>query len=235
MSPKNAAIAAAREFAVEKYPAASMIFLGGSWAAGSAHVESDLDVVIVDDTAASVSFEGTTYGGFVVEACVLPSTVAETFFNRSAERRSAPVPPQVANGLLVVGEERLASAIRRSAEDALAAGPNPLSEEEIGELRYELSLLLVDLRHATPGALTALAAFAHVALSRAVLDLNRAWRTDRKSLRQAVATLDPHFANQLDAALIEAGKGHGGPMVAICEQVLESLGGPKRTYTRFSI
>lgn len=148
-------------------------------------------MVIVDETADSVSFEGTTFGGFVVEACVLPSTIAQSFFKGSAEHCSAPVPPQVVDGLLVVGDERLASAIRRSAEDALAAGPKPLSEEEIGELRYELSLLLVDLHHVAPEALTALAAFAHVALSRAVLDLNRAWRADRKSLRKAVATIGP--------------------------------------------
>lgn len=190
VNSKNEAIAAARAFAVERYPAASLVFLGGSWAGGSAHADSDLDVVIVDETADSVSFEGTTFGGFVVEACVLPSAIAQSFFKGSAEHRSAAVPPQVVDGLLLVGDERLASDIRRSAEDALAAGPKPLSEGEIGELRYELSLLL-DLHHAAPEALRALAAFSHVALSRAVLDLNRAWRADRKSLRKAVATIDP--------------------------------------------
>lgn len=192
-------------------------------------------MVIVDDTADSVSFEGTTFRGFVVEACVLPSTIAETFFNGSADHRSAPVPPQVVNGLLVVGDEHVASAIRQSADDALAAGPKPLSEEEVGELRYELSLLLVDLQHANPEALTGIAAFAHVALSKAVIDLSRAWRADRKSLRKAVATLDSNFANDLDAAVIEACAGNRASIVRMCARVLDSIDGPKRTYTRFSI
>ena len=231
---KDGAVAAARAFAAERYPAASLVFLGGSWASGSDHPDSDLDVVIVDDTAEGVSFEGTTFQGFVVEACVLPSALAAPFFSGSAEHRSAPVPPQVSDGLLVVGNEDSASVIRRSANDAIAAGPKPLSEEEIAELRYELSLLLVDLQHAGPEVLTGVAAFTHVALSKALIDLSRAWRADRKSLRKAVAALDPNFANELDAALIEACAGHRGPIVALCERILGYVGGSQRTYTRFT-
>lgn len=228
------AVDKALRFADERFPDAVAVFLGGSWANGTAHANSDLDIVVFDETAEDVSFEGVEFEDTVVEVCVVPPRATEAFFNESAKYRSAPVPAQVAKGLLVQGNSGIASEVRRFAEDALARGPVPLAESEILDLRYDITLLRDDLAYASEEVIIGLAALAHTQLSQAVLDVAGAWRAKRKALRRAVANIDAEFAEQLDDALIQACSGDVQPMVNLCTKMLKRLGGPYRTYPRFS-
>ena len=51
------AIEAARRFSQSRFPGSSLTLLGGSWARGDAHAESDLDLVVVDSGLNDVNFE----------------------------------------------------------------------------------------------------------------------------------------------------------------------------------
>ena len=229
------AIENARRLADERFPNATTVFLGGSWASGTAHADSDLDIVVIDETAATVSFEGIEFQNGIVEVCVIPPSRAATFFQESAKYRSAPVPAQVAKGLLIKGKTHYADEIRRIAEDVLAKGPVPLTEAELLELRYDITLLREDLAHASPDAFISLGALAHTQLSRAFLDMKGAWRAERKALRHAVVSIGAEFALQLDEALAQACAGNVQPMITLCTEVLSRLGGSCRTYPLFSI
>ncbi|MEQ8993948.1 MAG: nucleotidyltransferase domain-containing protein [Pseudomonadales bacterium] len=235
MKSKEQAIRTARAFVENRYPTASVAFLGGSWATDTAHSESDLDLVVFDESASEVSFEGVLFNGSVVEVCVLPVAEAESFFSDSARHRSAPIPAQVAGGLLILGDEAHANLLRGVAERTITKGPKPLDQAEKDELRYELSQLLVDLKYQPAEAMTALAAVAHNALSEAMIDLNAGWRAHRKARRKAVSALDSNFVRELDEALVAGCSGDPKPMISLCEDVLELLGGPKRTYPRFTL
>jgi hypothetical protein len=228
------AIAKAYRFTDERFPNATTVLLGGSWASGLAHSDSDLDIVVFDDTAGDVSFEGVEYQGTIVEVCVVPPKKAEEFFLGSTKYRSAPIPYQVAMGMLVKGDAAIADKMRRSAEDALAKGPMPLTESERLELSYDITCLRNDLAHASIATIPSLAAIAHTQLSLAVLDIEGGWRAKRKALRRAVATIDAEFAAQLDDALVNACSGDNQPMVDLCTWMIDRLGGPCRTYPKFS-
>jgi predicted nucleotidyltransferase len=226
----------ARRFADATHPRAAAVFLGGSWARGTAHERSDIDVVIFDDTEEAVSFEGLQFEGVVVEVCSMPTRAAETLFAKSIKRRSPIIPDQVANGLLVKGEPAEADAMRALAAKFLADGPPALSESAREDLRFEITVLREDIERASGPELAALAALAYGDLARAVLDVTGAWRTARKSrLRGLLASADPYFCDRLDRALAAAVHGENGPMVEACTEILGRLGGPQRTYSRFTV
>jgi hypothetical protein len=228
------AVGKAYSFANERFPQAVAVFLGGSWANGNAHPNSDLDIVVFDETATEISFEGVDFQGAVVEVCVIPPKAAKEFFHESTKYRSAPVPAQVAKGQLIKGNPEIAEEMRRLAGDVLARGPVPITEAERLDLRYELTLLREDLAHASSEAIISLCALAHTQLSRAILDLAGAWRAERKALRRAVANIDAEFVERLDDALTQGCRGEVQPMISLCTKVLDRLGGPCRTYPRFS-
>lgn len=223
-----------RRYAAEHFPKASVVLLAGSWAGGTAHADSDLDIVIIDETVDRVFFEGTQYGDWIVEVCAINPSHAESFFGDSARHRSAPIPRQVSDSTLVVGDPRLADRIRKLAIDALSRGPEPIPDADRLEARYNLTLLRQNLMYSPADGLPALAAYAHVQLSRTALDATRRWRAERKALRSVVMEFDPDLSRHLDDALADAIHGDPTQMIEACSRVLCMLGGPLRTYERFA-
>lgn len=166
---------------------------------------------------------------------VLPPKLIEKFFRNSAAHRSAPVPLQVESGLLIRGDSEAAKPVRQAARQVLEQGPEAISPADLQELRYDLTLLEIDLAYAMNQTRSALAATAHHTLSKAILDLNQCWRAERKALRAAVAKVDPQFAQALDTALLDAWSGDVVPMKGLCRRMLDSIGGAERTYPKFRI
>ncbi len=230
----NNALEATRRFVHEHFPKASLVLLGGSWAVGQAHVDSDLDLVVIDESVERVFFEGVAFDGWIVEVCAISPNYVQTFFENSAKYRSAPVPGQVIDAVLVKGTPSIADTIRALAKKVLAGGPTPLTDAERSEVRYDTTLLRNNLQHASKEALPALSAIAHTQLSRAVLDAADRWRGERKALRRLVRGVDAVLSDRLDAALFSGCEGDSRPMIEVCNIVLDQLGGPLRTYPRFS-
>jgi hypothetical protein len=210
------------------------VLLSGSWAKGEAHSDSDLDIVIIDETIERVVFEATQYEDWIIDVCVLNPSHAKTFFENSAKYRSAPIPHQIADSVLVTGDTSLAERIRGLAIEALVQGPEPIPDGIRTEIQYSLTLLRDDIIHASEEALPALAAYAHVQLSKTMLDLGRHWRAERKGLRRTLLDKNRRFAKHLDDALVEAVQGNPNKMIRLCNEVLSTLGGPVKTYDRFS-
>jgi len=144
MSPKEIqnAVAASRRFVVLRFPSALVAFLGGSWAKGTAREGSDLDLCVIDPTATDVFFEATHFEDWIVDVCAIPPAYAEHFFRNSARYRSAPIPNQLTDAIVILGDQELAEKIQREATEALSDGPIALSEKEILDLRWELTALM---------------------------------------------------------------------------------------------
>lgn len=225
---------AVQRYAATHFPEALAVLLSGSWARGEAHDGSDLDIIVIDESVERVLFEGAVYENWIIDVCVLNPIHAKTFFEDSAGYRSAPIAHQMSDSILIVGDASLAEQIRVMAIDALAQGPDPISESDRLEMRFYLTLLREDLAHASAETLPALAAYSHVQLSKAVLDLARHWRAERKALRRALVEVDHIFAKRLDDALVDAIQGNPSLMIVACSEVISSLGGSQRTYDRFT-
>ena len=227
--------ATARRYVAAHFPGALAALLAGSWARGEGYADSDLDIVVIDKSVDRVLFEGLQFEDWIVEVCALNPAHAAGFFDSCTKHRGAPVVQQIVDSILVIGDPAVADRVRRLAKAALDRGPEPITDADRLDVRFDLTLVRQHLLHANLESLPALAAYAHVQLSKAMLDAGRCWRAERRSLRRAVAALNPAFAKHLDDALIAAIGGSPASMIEACTEVLSLLGGPQRTYGRFSM
>lgn len=222
---------AARRFSNARFPGASLTMLCGSWARGCAHPNSDLDLIVVDPGLDDeVLFEGVLFESWIIEVCALPPHRVESFFRGSAEYRNCPIPKQALDGILVIGDSAAAKELQAIAKQVLERGPQPLSEKEALDLRWNLTVLLADLARLPEDEVLAVAAQCHTQLAQAVIDGARAWRGERKALRRALLEIAPAVAEDLDAGLRAACQGDRLPMLQTGLQILERLGGSQRTY-----
>jgi len=143
----DAAKCAALSYAASHFPNALAVLLSGSRARGGTHAESDLDVVIVDETV--------EHEGCLVEACAINRGHVQAFFGASAAYRCAPAPYQVLDAILMLGDPALAERVGALPAAALARGPTPLTDAERLDARHDLTLLRQDLAHAPAEALPA--------------------------------------------------------------------------------
>lgn len=220
----------ARRFVAARFPTAALVLLCGSWARGDAHEDSDLDLFIVDATVPDLLFEGLCFEEMCIEVCALAPQRVEPFFTRSAQHRSAPVPRQVLDGLVVHGERRYAAQLKNRAQQILSAGPQALDETELLDLRWRLTALLNDLAHVPIDEVPALAAQCHTQLALAAIDRERGWRGERKTLRRALAEVAPDLVGRLDEGLVAACGGDRQPLLTMGRELLAKLGGAQRTY-----
>jgi predicted nucleotidyltransferase len=212
------------------YPDAEMVFLCGSWARGTAHEQSDIDLVVLSPTANGLFFEGVSFESWLIEVCVLSIDSLPRLFSSARKNRTAPVLHQLLDALLLVGDDDTGQRVKRMARDALAEGPKPLTVEEMADLRWSLTALLLDLQHGQPEVIPALAAQCYVTFARAALDAAGAWQGERKALRRALVQTAPEIVERLDRGLRDACAGDVSCMRAVGSEILESLGGQLRTY-----
>lgn len=224
------AIEAARRFSRVRFPGASLTMLCGSCARGRAHSDSDLDLIVLDAGLDEILCEGVVFESWIVEVCALPPRRVESFFRACAEYRTAPIPKQALDGIVVLGDAAAAEHLQAIAKEVLDRGPQALSENEALDLRWNLTCLLTDLSHVAQDDVLAVAAQCHTQLAQAVIDRARAWRGGRKALRAALLEIAPAIAEELDAGLRAACRGDRLPLLQTGLQILETLGGNQRTY-----
>lgn len=224
------AVDAARRFCEARFAGAALALLCGSWARGSAHVDSDLDLFVLDDGMKEILFEGVQFDDWIVEVCALSTLRMEAFFRSSALHRSAPIPKQVLDGILILGEQDTAAVVKGLAWTVLEEGPQPLSAKENLDLRWNLTCLLSDLSHVADAEVLAVAAQCHSQLALAALDGARHWRGERKALRRTLLTIAPGVVERLDHGLRAAVQGDRLPLLEIGREILGALGGSQRTY-----
>jgi predicted nucleotidyltransferase len=226
------AIDTSRHFVIDKFPHAIVAFLGGSWARGQAHIGSDLDICVVDAKLPKLFFEGLTFENWIIDLCAIPQERVPSFLFDAARYRSAPIPNQIIDALVIYGDPKIGADIKNQAMEVISRGPSPLTPTERTNLQWELTVLVENLRHASSELVISLAAMCHTRLGSAILDIAGTWRADRKALPHTLRSIDPKFSDRLDQALRLACTGKATEMIEIGYEVLSRLGGPLRTYPK---
>jgi hypothetical protein len=144
-------VSAARAFVAERHPDADAAILGGSTAQATHTPTSDLDIVVLHRDGADNYAETTRYGGWIVEAFVhTPSSLA-FWYARERAARCAVLGDLCAQGILLT-DRGPGEAWQREAQLYMERGPEPLTAQDCGLRRYELSSSLDDLRGSTVAA-----------------------------------------------------------------------------------
>jgi hypothetical protein len=137
---------AARKFIKKHFPNACVAFLGGSAAHHNLNPNSDLDIVVFDDTQFPFKQNYTGYG-WPIEAFVLTRSAYRSFFD---EARRSGLPSMIrmcAEGETVL-DTGFAEGIRSEARDQMSQGPCEWSWDERNQVRYKITECLNDLSDA---------------------------------------------------------------------------------------
>jgi Nucleotidyltransferase domain len=217
-----------RRLVRERFPDARQAWLSGSVVLGSATATSDLDVPVLRDEG-EVFRESLEYDGWPVELFVHTPASMRWFVAKDLERRQPSMARMVASGVPLLAGDGGAE-LEAECRATLAAGPPPLSDDDLALLRYTLTDLLDDLAGVDPGPVrTAVAVSVWRETAELALATAGAWQGSGKWLLRELATLDERtggdLAGELDAALTTALAGDPTRLTAAADRVLDGVGG----------
>ncbi|TWD81094.1 hypothetical protein FB561_2198 [Kribbella amoyensis] len=211
---------AARALAAEVFPTAHWVVLGGSVLTNARTAGSDLDVVVLlpDGSDGVPRRESRRFAGWAVELFVHDAASLDHYLGKDLPGRRPALHRMVGLGESVAGD---ATAYQARCREVLAAGPDPLTTDELDTLRYGLTDLLDDLDHAPDDERSVIGALLWLRVAEATLLIRRHWVGSGKWLLRELDDCDPAFAKDW--------LGRQGDMTAVAElarRVLASTGGP---------
>ncbi|TDO32275.1 hypothetical protein C8E87_7731 [Paractinoplanes brasiliensis] len=205
----------ARELVRERFPRATWVVLTGSVLGPDRTAGSDLDIVVLRDEEPGFR-ESLRFRGWPVELFVHTPAQLERFLASDLAARKPSTHRMIATGVPLAGDP---SVLQRRCAQVLASGPPPLTGAERDRLRYGLTDLLDDFRHASdPGERAVLAVTLWTETAKAALLLGGGWVSHGKWLLRELRGLDPQFAERWLAVRENA--------VDLAGEVLDGAGGP---------
>ncbi|MEU8232107.1 nucleotidyltransferase domain-containing protein [Actinoplanes sp. NPDC048967] len=208
------ALTDARDLVAERFPNATWAMLTGSVLGPDRTAGSDLDIVVLREEPGFR--ESLYFRGWPVELFVhTPDRLAGTLERELAQRKPS-THRMIALGVPLRGDPGdLAGRCAR----VLADGPPPLTAAEGDRLRYGLTDLLDDHKHAVDvGERAVIAAAVWTESARVALAFAGRWLSSGKWLLRELRALDPDFADRWLAARDEP--------AAFAAEVLAKAGGP---------
>lgn len=221
------AIEAAKNFVAQAFPTCDAAFLGGSVVRGDATATSDLDIVIVTRETQKAYRQSLYASGWPVEAFVNTPVSYRAFFASDAQRRRPSLPRMCAEGIILIDRNGSAQRIQREAQALLDQGPEPLSEAEVTQLRYQLTDSLDDFAGSVrPGESFFLAATVAELAAELILGYHRQWIGKGKWVLRALHAFDAHLAQRLTDALESfSGREEKDQLIVFAQDALQLVGG----------
>jgi hypothetical protein len=142
------AMEAAKKFISENYFDCRVALLAGSVVRGEETDQSDLDIVIIDDSITTPYRESVIAYQWMIETFVNTSESYQYFFEKDCKRGRPSLPQMCLEGI-VLQDDGLAQRIKDEAEQLLMQGPEPWTIKDIDLKRYMITDLLFDLEGST--------------------------------------------------------------------------------------
>ncbi|MFC8852302.1 nucleotidyltransferase domain-containing protein [Streptomyces sp. NPDC057144] len=220
------AIEAARAVVEEQHPEARTAFLGGSVATGRGTATSDLDVVVLLHGAPAPYRESLQYADWPVEMFVHTEATWRAYIERELPTRRSPLLWMCADGLLLFDTDGLGARLAAHARALVAAGPPPVSADEIDDCRYAITDLLDDLAGSTdPSERLFIATELVRRTGELALAVAGSWGGGGKWLARRLETTAPELNARLHHGLREVLDGRAEPLVTVVDEVLARVGG----------
>lgn len=205
----------ARELVTARFPDAAWALLTGSVLGPHRTTGSDLDIVVLQESEQGYR-ESLRYAGWPVELFVHTPERLTTFLQRELSARKPSTHRMLAQGVPILGNP---GDLPARCAATLHAGPPPLTTAEHARLRYGLTDLLDDHRHATdPGERLVIAATLWTSAATAALAFAGRWLSHGKWLLRELRELDPGLAARWLAARDDPS--------AYAKELLTANGGP---------
>ena len=220
------AIQAAAAILARDFPDCLAAFMGGSVVRGEATATSDLDLMIIVPDDHPSYRESLHDFGWPIEVFVQTPAVHHYFARHDAARRSPSTSRMVCEGVVLQDRDGWAARLKEADCALLAAGPAPLTEQELAFARYFVTDLMDDLMDARPDEKAFIAWELAQNATNLILDWHRQWRGRGKWLLRSLRHFDATLAEGLREALHQAmTTGDTTPLLAFAAQALEVAGG----------
>ena len=194
---------------------------------GEATALSDLDIMVLHPSVAQASRQGFVVQGVPVETFVQDDETLRWFLRADCQRGRPVLLNIVAEGRIIGPRPDAAAAWQARAKELLAAGPLPLSEQEVDQLRYEVTEKIDDLRdHRGHAEIIAVGASVYLSLADLGLRGRGCWSGSGKwsprLLARADSELAARFASAFDRLFADRDP---NPVIAFAEAELSLHGG----------
>lgn len=209
------ALTDARDLVAASFPDATWAILTGSVLGPDRTAGSDLDIVVLREEEPGYR-ESRYFRGWPVELFVHTPVRLAGFLEKELAQRKPSTHRMLARGVPVLGDP---GDLQARCAQVLAAGPPPLTSAERDRLRYGLTDLLDDHKHAVDvGERAVIATALWSESARVALAIAGRWVSGGKWLLRELRELDPALAARWLAARDEP--------AALAAEVLAQAGGP---------
>jgi len=220
-------VAAARNIVKERFPGAVCAFASGDWQKREETPFSLVSIVVIMTRVQTAYRESLRVDQIPMEVFVHdPESWDYLCLKKDRAKGDASVAHVLAQGEPLLAGSAMASEMQQRAKAMLAAGPEPLSEELIQERRYQISVLMNELRaprgHGEAmGSLSVL----HETLADFYLRGRGLWSASGADIPKALQAADGEFAKRWQRVFTSAFMGDRGAIMSLVDEVLEPHGG----------
>lgn len=224
------AMETARRLVKERYPEARAAWLGGSVARGTATATSDLDLTVLLAGPPAPLRESVQYDGWPVELFVHTEDSLTHYCEKDRLRRQPTMMRLVGETIVLVDTDGSGARLQERGKAQVAAGPPPLSPQDLAMLRYKVTDLLDDLIGAGSNDVrTAVASLLWQHAADLLLTGAQLWTGTGKGLLRELTAYDAthatDYATALPAATRAAGDGKPDAMITAVDAILAPYGG----------
>lgn len=220
----------ARSLVCERFPSARAAWLGGSTVLGIATSTSDLDISVLLDGPPAPYRESLRYQGWPVELFVHTEESMQHFLEKDGKARRPATLRLIGSSLILLDTDGSGEYLQGGCAVQLAAGPDPLTADELRSARYGITDRLDDLMGCADNDERLLIA---TDLWRATADLlltgHGHWTGTGKWLQRELTAFDhqagTEYAKVLAHAVRSVARGDMEPIIETVTQVLNIFGG----------
>ncbi|WP_144126344.1 nucleotidyltransferase domain-containing protein [Catellatospora sichuanensis] len=218
-------VAAARRLVEDRFPDARWAMLTGSVLTSARTPGSDLDILVFFDEGGGLPFrEWQRWDGFNVDLFAYDQAGLDHYLEMDLRGGRPALHRMLGGGRLLTGPDEHATHLQAHCAGMLAAGPRPLTADQLNMVRYGLADLTDDLVHAAdPIEAAATAALLWQAVADAACATARPphWRGTGKWRARELLDLDAAFASRWLAARHDP-----QALLAMAAERIAATGGP---------
>ncbi|AXI08065.1 nucleotidyltransferase domain-containing protein [Oceanobacillus sp. 143] len=135
----------AQRFIVSHFPESDIVLVGGSAVYGNLTTESDIDIIIIDETE-TPRLECFHFLGWKIEAFIYTALSLELEFQTARYKGMPTIIKMCAEGLLIEDKQGDGKEFQREAKILYEQGSQLWDEDQINAARYQITDFLSDFR-----------------------------------------------------------------------------------------
>jgi hypothetical protein len=220
-------VAAARNIVKERFPGAVCAFASGDWQRREETPYSLVSIVVIMTRVQTAYRESVRIDQIPMEVFVHdPESWDYLCLKKDRAKGDPSVAHIVAHGEALLPGSAMASEMQQRAKAVLGAGPEPLTDEQIQEKRYQISVLMNELRAPrSHGEAMGSLSVMHETLADFYLRGRGAWSASGADIPKALQAADAEFAKRWQRVFTTAFMGDRNGLMSLVDEVLEPHGG----------